>query len=305
MPFDIFATVRLPATTSLDEIQVMINRLGKRIEELPGVQLRSRLVDAGPERVDMSPEQKKLFFSSQRIIPYAGPPDGTAAKTIMGGLTALALPIMRPTMIPTSPRIGFTIEVAPGCDPLVCRLGYLDPSLVPQPQPGMEAMIRAFCPSGWQGSCLVISESAMESDDGGIPNAVAAHLAAIGVLDRMREVGFDLRVTDQGDFHTTRDITHLVQTLNQVRDYRIGQGQADIAGLLERLTQALGEAEPRLEQITGPTPESAARLVDDPDAIRRAQAEERILNLLGLVDRTPRCQDRDPDLDAVNQMLGL
>lgn len=305
MPFDLFATVRLPATTSLDEIQVLINRLGERIAELPGVGLRSQLVDAGPERPDMSPKQKELFLYAQRIIPFAGTPAGTAAKTTVGSLTALALPIMRPTLIPTSPRIGFSIEVAPGCDPLVCWLGYLDPSLVPKPQPGMEATIRAFCPSGWQGSCLVISESAMKSEDGGIPNAVAAHLAAVGVLDCMREVGFDLRVTDQGDFHATRDIRHLVQILDRVRDHRIDQGQADVAGLLKRLGQALGEAAPRLERITGPTLESAVRLADDPDSLRKAQAEERILDLLGLVDRTPRRQDRDADLDAVNQMLGL
>ncbi len=304
MPFDLFSSVSLPPTTSLAEAEACFDRLVNLVADLPGVTLQTLLTDAGPDRPDMSPQQRNLMRFSTRLIPYTQLPP-RPVHTRVGRMTATLLPpVSRPLLITASPRIGVTFEVAPGCDPFWFALGRLEPDLVPVAPPGMEGVFRAFCPPGWQGMSLVITETAMDGQDGGIPNAVAAHLASVGILDRMREAGFMMRVCDQGDFHTDRDVKHLVRTLGRVRMHRIGQDDADINRLLSKLAQALGRGV-RLKRIRGPTRESAARLSKEPDCGRKAQAEDRILDLLRVVSRRPRPADVDADLSAIEEMLGL
>ena len=303
MAFDAFASLTLPTATSLADIETLFDRLGERCAEVPGVTIGPRLIDRGPERADMNNAERNLFARSARMLPFDAPPPNKATTTALGNSTMLVLPIMRPRMITTSPRLGLTIDLAPGCT-LECQLGYLDPAEVPI-VPELEAMVTAFCPPGWRGQCLAITESALEPALGGIPNAIAAHLAAIAVYDRMREVGFTMQVRDQADFHTRRDVNHLAHTLGTVLERRIELGNKDILDLLGRLARAFGATPDEITQLAGPTPTMASRLSSEPEPLRKAEAEERILDLLRVIDRTPRDKDRDPNMDAMKKTLGL
>ena len=309
MRFDAIAKVHVPASyASVTGIRALIGQLMERCADLPGVSLHTLLDDAGPRRPDMDDLQKNTWERTQRMLPFESMPKGPKRKVpVTDRFSALVLPGWKPTYITASPRVGAYIRLAPSAI-LGCFFGYLAHD-VPRVAPEMATMMRLFCPPGWLGTCFAYTESGLEPEDGGVPNAVAAHIAAIGVYDRLREFGLRMQVRDKADFHTERDVSRLLHALDAVRAQRIGQGKPDFQLLLKKVGWALERHDGRelvsIEAIGGPTAEDAERLSADPDAQARAAAEARILDLLRVVDLTKRKPDYDADEQAFYAACGM
>jgi hypothetical protein len=50
---------------------------------------------------------------------------------------------------------------------------------------------------------------------GGMPNFLRAHLSVCAILEKAQEVGFDVHVSDEGDFWTKRDVKLLAQEVGE------------------------------------------------------------------------------------------
>lgn len=87
--------------------------------------------------------------------------------------------------------------------------------------------------SGWSWSAFCKTQYASNPECGGVPNFLRCHLLVIALLDKAKELGFNVEVRDEGDYYTKRDIEALIK--------EIGEWNEHIAGFVGALNDALGD----------------------------------------------------------------
>ena len=85
----------------------------------------------------------------------------------------------------------------------------------------------------WSSFCK--TQYANDPRHGGWHNFQRAHLSVLAVLEHMQQIGFKVRVSDEGDFWQTRDLAVLAKSIGQY-DAMI----AGLAGVLKDASEASG-----------------------------------------------------------------
>jgi hypothetical protein len=86
------------------------------------------------------------------------------------------------------------------------------------------------CAWHWHSFCK--TQYASNPECGGVPNFLRCHLLVISLLDKAKELGFNVEVHDEGEYHDKRDIEALIK--------EIGEWNEFIAGMVGAFNDALG-----------------------------------------------------------------
>ena len=113
--------------------------------------------------------------------------------------------------------VGFAIDVGAHCEPAMFGLAWVPPR---------DAQFRQLDdePPVWRWHCSCKTQYAsMESDE----HFIRCHTALVALLDEARSLGFDVDVTDEGEYWETRDLDRLGANLR-----RINHVMAEFSGAL-------------------------------------------------------------------------
>lgn len=83
----------------------------------------------------------------------------------------------------------------------------------------------------WSGFCK--TQYANDPNCGGIENFLRCHLLIIEMLDRAKEIGFDVSVRDESEYWDNRDVKALIQ--------EIGEWDRQVAGFVGLINDAIGK----------------------------------------------------------------
>lgn len=123
--------------------------------------------------------------------------------------------------------VGFEILVAQGSEPMeVFLAAYPKTIQVTDERTGRRRRLRTER-HDWCGQAFCKTQYASDPQFGGVANFLRAHLAVCRMLDRAKELGLVVEVSDEGEFFEKRDIQVLVK--------EVGQMNEQIAALVGRL----------------------------------------------------------------------
>ena len=114
---------------------------------------------------------------------------------------------------PARELIGFLIGVAPGTDLMGVYLADYPKTITAKGERTGKPRRLPTDLTSWCGSGFCKTQYASHPDCGGIPTFLRAHLSVVRLLDFAKELGILLKVSDESNFFTSRDVPALVNTV--------------------------------------------------------------------------------------------
>lgn len=228
MGLTVHFTLRLPVTSSPDEVTARIAALHRSLTALPfqgqtsmaildEARICQALVPHSPSEWRWACVQYSRYQHYRHDsmgIPYAAehPNPGTGAFACM---------------VPAKRLIGFTCQPGEGCEPMNIFVGtYPDGILVDgeSPQAGKRRLMLST-PLAWTGHAFTKTQYASLPEYGGVTNFLRCHLLVIAALDAAKAVGFEIEVDDEGGYWDDRDVQALVRQIGDWNAFILGVGE--------------------------------------------------------------------------------
>src|SRR5208283_4259765 len=245
MGLTIHYTLLLPGETPVDTVKVKLEQIRQRCLDLPVQKVDAGLQDfegkeCGHERIESlrelkAPADQSLFYflcNAGGVLGYEFDDNGKPRGINL--IKAKYFMFLHPSRL-----IGFTVIPGPGCEWFRVRLVRLPKSVLVKGDPTkFSRKFRLPVENAdkwvWMGFCKT-QYASHKGDGGSIENFLRCHLSIIAILDYAKQIGFEVKVNDEGGFWEKRDVQALCKQLVEYNEFIAAFG-----GLLKDATAGEG-----------------------------------------------------------------
>ena len=227
MGLTIYHTLTLPGKTPPEQVRFLMERLRQKCLDLPFQEVDDRLFEAvGKKACDWQRRKQDgkrwMLIQARENLVIRRDRTGRWVKCQWGEEGAHGFDVLPEHVI------GFGAWPGQGCESaeiVICKFPpvfELRGQTIPLKNPD------------WRASCFCKTQYASNPDCGGIENFLKCHLTLIAMLDAAKGLGFDVEVSDEGQYWETRDIKVLAKN--------IGVYNVFIAGMAGMLKDSLKDS---------------------------------------------------------------
>ena len=209
----------LKAGDSESKARKLICRLHQAAQDLPFmsvgevVELKGVLPD--PARYQADPRLKSLLGGACAWLEYDRRSIGPRSFT------------SRSAVVHPKQLVGFEVIPGEGCES--GRFGLCRYPAFVEVAPSRRIRTRL---GGWRWQSFCKTQYASNPDCGGIPNFLRCHLSIVALLDKAKEMGFEVEVDDEGGFWQKRSVPDVAR--------EVGEWNENLAGLFGALQSVAG-----------------------------------------------------------------
>jgi hypothetical protein len=229
MGLTIHYTLTLPGETSVDAVKAKLDQIRQRCLDLPVEKVDAGLQDykgneCGHERIESlrelkAPADQSLFYflcNAGGIIGFNY--DDNGRPRVAKLIEAKSFMFLQPSRL-----IGFTVIPGPGCEWFRVRLVRLPKSVLVKGDPTkFSRKFRLPVENAdkwiWMGFCKT-QYASHKGDGGSLENFLRCHLSIVAILDFAKQIGFEVKVNDEGGFWEKRDLQALCKQLVEYNEF--------------------------------------------------------------------------------------
>jgi len=212
MGLTIHYELSLPGLTPQHVVEEMLERLRQRIMDLPFKQVDDKLTTREGDAADFSQSKKdddKRWFLIQCQAHANFKYDRQGRPTRAGWR------ISRFSMsFPPAKVIGFSAWPGEGCEEANFGMCRFPERVEVKGEDGLPHSVSLGKP-GWSWRSFCKTQYANDPRLGGFGNFLRCHLGMIAALDAAKELGFQVKVNDEGGFWKSRKVDKLAKALGE------------------------------------------------------------------------------------------
>jgi len=236
MGLTVHYSLSLPATKTEKEVVEMVKKLHSFCLDQPFKKVDKEVKifqgdNCNFDKVDKDDPHRWLLIQSCNYVNYQDTYSGITQKIKEGDYSHSSIGVNAKKII------GFSTWAGSGCEDSNFGMCLYPKTIkVKSRHTGLEYRLKVQNADRWSWHSFCKTQYANNPTFGGIQNFLRCHLLVIKTLDKAKELGFEVSVSDEGDYFTKRDIGELAKEVCSWDNFIAG-----MAGIMKDVAEANGE----------------------------------------------------------------